>query len=109
MLTGIWILCMILLMQQQGSVIATFEDAYDFVKDPGGLFYRHHHRKSCSFQWFSYWRGIVLSFTHRDKYYLLERLNLLHRSLVFNLLFLFSPVEFFETIKRQKQVYHEIY
>jgi hypothetical protein len=38
-LTGIWILCMILLMQQQGSVIATFEDAYDFVKDPGGLFY----------------------------------------------------------------------
>lgn len=38
-LTGIWILCMILLMQQQGSVIANFEDAYDFVKDPGGLFY----------------------------------------------------------------------
>ncbi len=38
-LTGIWILCMILLMQQQGSVIATFQDAYDFVKDPDGLFY----------------------------------------------------------------------
>ena len=38
-LTGIWILCMILLMKQQGSVIATFKDAYDFVKDPGGLFY----------------------------------------------------------------------
>ncbi|KPL23992.1 MAG: hypothetical protein AMS23_06055 [Bacteroides sp. SM1_62] len=38
-LTGIWILCMILLLQQQGDVIATFEDAYDFVKDPGGLFY----------------------------------------------------------------------
>ena len=38
-LTGIWILCMILLMQRQGTVIATFEDAYDFVKDPGGLFY----------------------------------------------------------------------
>ncbi len=38
-LTGIWIFCMILLMQQQGAVIATFEDAYDFVKDPGGLFY----------------------------------------------------------------------
>ena len=37
-LTGIWILCMILLMQQQGAVIATFEDAYDFVKDPGVLF-----------------------------------------------------------------------
>jgi hypothetical protein len=30
---------MILLMRQQGSVLATFEDAYDFVKDPGGLFY----------------------------------------------------------------------
>jgi len=30
---------MILLMQQHGAVIATFEDAYDFVKDPGGLFY----------------------------------------------------------------------
>ncbi len=30
---------MILLMQQQGAVIATFEDAYDFVKDPGVLFY----------------------------------------------------------------------
>ncbi len=30
---------MILLMQQQGAVIATFEDAYGFVKDPGGLFY----------------------------------------------------------------------
>jgi len=38
-LTGIWILCMILLMRRQGTVIATFEDAYDFVKDPGGLFY----------------------------------------------------------------------
>jgi hypothetical protein len=38
-LTGIWILSMILLMRRQGSVIATFKDAYDFVKDPGGLFY----------------------------------------------------------------------
>jgi hypothetical protein len=26
-------------MQQQGTVIANFEDAYDFVKDPGVLFY----------------------------------------------------------------------
>jgi hypothetical protein len=39
MLTGIWILCMILLMRRQGSVIATFEDAYAFVKEPGVLFY----------------------------------------------------------------------
>jgi hypothetical protein len=38
-LTGIWIICMVLLMQQHGSVIASFEDAYDFVKDPGVLFY----------------------------------------------------------------------
>ncbi len=38
-LTGIWIICMILLMQRQGTVIASFKDAYDFVKDPGGLFY----------------------------------------------------------------------
>jgi hypothetical protein len=39
LLTGIWILSMALLMQQQGDVIATFEDAYDFVREPGGLFY----------------------------------------------------------------------
>jgi hypothetical protein len=38
-LTGIWIICMVLLLQQHGSVIASFEDAYDFVKDPGLLFY----------------------------------------------------------------------
>ena len=38
-LTGIWILCMALLMRQEGSVIATFEDACDFVREPGGLFY----------------------------------------------------------------------
>ncbi len=38
-LTGIWIICMVLLMQQHGSLIASFEDAYDFVKDPGVLFY----------------------------------------------------------------------
>ena len=38
-LAGIWILCMILLMQQQGSAIAGYEEAVDFVKDPGGLFY----------------------------------------------------------------------
>jgi hypothetical protein len=37
-LTGIWIICMVLLMQQHGSVIASFDDAYEFVKDPGGLF-----------------------------------------------------------------------
>ncbi len=38
-LTGIWIVCMILLVKQSGTVIATFEDAFNFVKDPGGLFY----------------------------------------------------------------------
>ncbi len=38
-LTAIWILCMMLLLRQQGAVIRTFEDAYDFVRNPGGLFY----------------------------------------------------------------------
>jgi hypothetical protein len=39
LLTGIWIICMILLVQRQGNVIATFEDACDFVRDPGILFH----------------------------------------------------------------------
>lgn len=39
LLTGIWIICMVLLMKQHGTVMATFEDAIDFVRDPGGLFY----------------------------------------------------------------------
>lgn len=39
LLTGIWIICMVLLMQQHGTIMATFEDAIDFVRDPGGLFY----------------------------------------------------------------------
>jgi hypothetical protein len=39
LLTGIWIICMVLMMQQHGTVMATFEDAIDFVRNPGGLFY----------------------------------------------------------------------
>jgi hypothetical protein len=38
-LTGIWIISMVLLVQERGSFMATFKDAYDFVRDPGGLFY----------------------------------------------------------------------
>ncbi len=38
-LTGTWIICMVLLLQQQGTVMATFQDAYAFVRDPGTLFY----------------------------------------------------------------------
>ena len=38
-LTGTWIICMVVLLQQQGSVLASFEDAFEFVRDPGTLFY----------------------------------------------------------------------
>ena len=39
LLTAIWIICMMLLLKQHGAVISTFEDAFEFVNDPGGLFY----------------------------------------------------------------------
>jgi hypothetical protein len=49
LLTGIWIICMVLLVQRHGTVIATFEEAYEFVKDPGALFY------------LTYWNVVVLT------------------------------------------------